>query len=64
MPYAHRMPLLPMLLLLLAPAARAGDWPGWRGPRGDGHSGEANIPTHWSATENVAWKVAVPGMGH
>ena len=50
--------------LLFASAAVAGEWPGWRGPRGDGHSDEPNIPTRWSATENVHWKVAVPGRGH
>jgi outer membrane protein assembly factor BamB len=54
---------VPLLAALAAPAA-AGDWPGWRGPRGDGHSDEKNIPTRWSETENVAWKVAVPGKGH
>jgi len=44
--------------------ATAEEWPGWRGPRGDGTSQEANIPTHWSGTENIAWKVPVPGTGH
>jgi outer membrane protein assembly factor BamB len=47
-----------------AAEARAENWPMWRGPRGDGSSEESSIPTHWSATENVAWKVAVPGVGH
>src|SRR5688572_13617035 len=53
-----------LLLSLLAPALRASDWPGWRGPRGDGHSDDTNLPTRWSDTENVAWKVPVPGKGH
>jgi hypothetical protein len=50
--------------------ARAGaapvteDWPQWRGPRGDGSSLEKNLPTHWSATENIAWKTEIPGKGH
>jgi outer membrane protein assembly factor BamB len=52
------------LFLLICPLARAGEWPGWRGPRGDGHSEETNIPTRWSETENIAWKVAIPGKGH
>src|SRR5437867_2952383 len=52
------------LLLVLCPFARAGEWPGWRGPRGDGHSDEKNLPTHWSDTDNIAWKVAIPGKGH
>src|SRR5439155_11841034 len=49
-------------------AGRAGDkradnWPGWRGPGGLGTSPEKNLPLRWSATENVRWKVAVPGAG-
>lgn len=40
------------------------DWPQWRGPRGDGSSLERDVPTHWSATEKIAWKAAVPGKGH
>src|SRR5688572_32731646 len=52
------------VLLTAAATARAGDWPGWRGPNGDGRSEEANLPTHWSATENVHWKTPIPGGGH
>jgi outer membrane protein assembly factor BamB len=44
--------------------APAGDWPAWRGPTGDGVSLDVAVPLTWSATENVAWKVAVPGVGH
>jgi outer membrane protein assembly factor BamB len=51
-------------LLLLATIARAEPWPGWRGPRGDGTSTEANVPVRWSSTDNVAWKVPIPGEGH
>lgn len=43
---------------------RAEDWPVWRGPRGDGSSLEKEVPTQWSATNNIAWKTAVPGEGH
>jgi outer membrane protein assembly factor BamB len=54
------------LLLLLAGAslARAESWPGWRGPRGDGTSAETDLPTTWSPTENVRWKVRLPGPGN
>lgn len=54
------------LLLILAPAAQAENWPGWRGPRGDGTSIEANVPTSWNAatSQNILWKVPVPGVGH
>jgi outer membrane protein assembly factor BamB len=41
----------------------AGDWPGWLGPNGDGFSSTA-APLRWSPTENVAWKIALPGVGH
>lgn len=52
------------LLILLSVSIRAENWPVWRGPRGDGSSAEKNIPVKWSATENVAWKAEVPGIGH
>jgi len=53
-----------MTTLVMAPQTDAEDWPGWRGPRGDGTSLEEGIPTEWSATENIAWKVPTPGVGH
>ena len=52
------------LLLMSSPLAIAGDWPGWRGPHGDGTSDETGLPLRWSQTENIAWKVAIPGKGH
>ncbi|SVC85539.1 uncharacterized protein METZ01_LOCUS338393, partial [marine metagenome] len=42
----------------------AENWPGWRGPRGDGTSTDKNVPTQWNSSENIAWKVAIPGKGH
>ncbi len=56
--------LLLLAMSVLVRSAQAENWPAWRGPRGDGTSDERNVPTHWSGTENVAWKVAVPGVGH
>jgi len=50
--------------LLIAAPARAENWPAWRGPRGDGTSLDKNPPIKWSATENIAWKTPVPGLGH
>ena len=44
--------------------AHAENWPQWRGPRLDGTSAEKKIPVHWSATNNVLWKTALPGAGH
>ena len=40
---------------------RAENWPQWRGPRLTGISNETQIATEWSATKNVAWRVALPG---
>ena len=52
-----------IVLGILAPPAHA-QWPELRGPTGDGHAPEeARPPLTWSETENVAWKVAVPGEG-
>lgn len=56
--------LLALTYAIAALAARAEDWPGFRGPRGDGSSTEKGLPIRWSGTENVAWKVPVPGRGH
>lgn len=42
----------------------AENWPGWRGPNGDGISAEKNLPTHWSKTENIAWRKPIAGEGH
>ena len=53
-----------LIVATLVAPSRAEDWPGWRGPRGDGTSLEQNIPTRWSATDNIAWKVRIPGAGH
>jgi outer membrane protein assembly factor BamB len=39
----------------------AENWPGWRGPQGNGISGEKNLPVEWSPTQNVAWKLPLPG---
>jgi outer membrane protein assembly factor BamB len=50
-------------LFCLAGFVRAENWPQWRGPNGDGISKESNLPTQWSATENIAWKLPLPGMG-
>ncbi len=39
-------------------------WPRLRGPDGQGTADEATLPLHWSATENVVWKVAIAGRGN
>ena len=41
--------------------AENGDWPHWRGPENNGISSETGLPASWSATENVKWRLALPG---
>ena len=38
-------------------------WPGFRGHGMSGIAPGSAVPEKWSATENVRWKVAVPGQG-
>ena len=40
------------------------NWHHWRGPHATGVAADANPPTTWSETENIRWKVAIPGIGH
>ena len=40
------------------------NWHHWRGPHATGVAVDANPPTTWSETENVRWKIAIPGVGH
>src|ERR1051325_1422987 len=63
--------VLPVAILLLALnlSAAAPDWPDFRGPHGDGHvsapgdSRLLGLPLHWSETNNVKWKTAIPFHG-
>jgi outer membrane protein assembly factor BamB len=53
------MSFLLALFVTFAPA----DWPKFRGPTADGHVPEQSVPIKWSETENVKWKVSIPGLG-
>jgi outer membrane protein assembly factor BamB len=60
------MPIIRLTLVLAVIAgvsAAAADWPHWRGPNGTGATSETNLPVRWSATENVAWKAPIGGLG-
>ena len=57
------MTRLLVVVLIVAPTAAA-DWPAFRGPAGDAAATDPSVPVRWTATENVAWKVPVPGVGH
>jgi outer membrane protein assembly factor BamB len=53
------------ILILLFPLMLVGvyaeNWPQFRGPNSQGRSSESGVALAWSATENVAWKTALPG---
>ena len=51
------------VLAFLSVFTSAKEWTKFRGPTGDGHVSVKSIPLKWSDTENVKWKVSVPGKG-
>ncbi len=55
-----------IILSLEVPSAQApegADWPQWRGPLATGAAPSGNPPLNWSQTENIRWKVPIPGRG-
>ena len=60
----HGRQLLAAVLLSLLSFINvfAGDWPQWRGPSLNGLSDERNLPERWDTAENIAWKLALPGL--
>jgi outer membrane protein assembly factor BamB len=56
---------LTFVALFLAAAVLEGgeNWTQFRGPNGSGLSGARDLPTHWSETEGVRWKVAIHDKG-
>lgn len=59
----RRFSVLASLLLFPSALLPAADWTGFRGPTGQGISEEKGLPVKWSSTENVVWKVDLPGPG-
>jgi outer membrane protein assembly factor BamB len=64
MPFPRIASLCVLLVAITVAGARADNWPAWRGPTGQGHTTEKNLPTKWSATENVKWKIDLPDTGN
>jgi outer membrane protein assembly factor BamB len=55
---------VPSWWFFLSVTARAGDnWPQFRGPHADGHSDSTGLPVKWSETQNIKWKIPIPGQG-
>jgi outer membrane protein assembly factor BamB len=66
MPTMRQILLLFAVTLVLGSMARsdqADNWPQFRGTAARGISDNPNLPERWSDTENVVWKVPVPGRG-
>lgn len=55
----------PLLFALVASPLllSAADWPQFRGPNRDGVSTDTGVPLKWSDTENMKWKLELPGPG-
>ena len=51
------------MLIAGAGALQAQNWPHWRGPAASGVSAETGLPSKWSATEGIAWKAPIRGLG-
>lgn len=62
-------PVIALAVLALGAAAIQADWPEFRGPWGNGHAAGSpdgktvGVPLHWSETNNVRWKTAIPHRG-
>ena len=57
-----RKPILSAVILIAVSCAAVGadNWPQWRGPELNGTSREKGLPVRWGATENIAWRLALP----
>jgi outer membrane protein assembly factor BamB len=59
-----RIPVAAILLAGSFAATAVGEtWPQFRGPDGQGHASTSGVPTEWSETTNVRWKVPIDGLG-
>ncbi len=52
-----------VLTTAAAAAPEVDNWPQWRGPLNTGVAPTANPPLTWSETNNIKWKVKIPGFG-
>ena len=55
--------LIPILLFAWTQASFADNWPQWRGPEGNSVAAKGDYPVEFSKTDNVLWKVKLPGPG-
>ena len=53
-----------LCLAILASPAPADNWPRFRGPNGSGIAGDKDVPVTFGTSENLIWKVPIPGVGN
>mgnify|MGYP006273420593 CR=1 FL=1 len=51
------------LSLLSSASVKAQEWARFRGVNGGGQSSVGDLPTRWSESENLVWKLDLPGEG-
>jgi hypothetical protein len=52
------------LVMLWLPAYAVGEnWPQFRGPGSRGVAIDSGLPDTWDTTQNVRWKIDIPGSG-
>ncbi len=62
-PHMKTSHALPALFCAIANISHAANWPQFRGPDGEAKSDDKNVPLKWSETENMKWKLDLPGAG-
>ena len=58
----RKMFVAALVLLSSLITVHAENWPHWRGPQRNGVSGETNLPTKWTQSEGVLWKLPMPAL--
>ena len=53
-----------LLGLMVSSSAAAADWTQFRGPGSRGISDDTDVPTEWSDTRNLKWRLELPGSGY
>lgn len=61
--WCHALMCVAFLCVSPVLCLRAADWPRFRGPAGVGVSSDSSVPTVWSDTKNLQWKLELPGKG-
>lgn len=59
--YLIRVRWIALVMSLCFGAVHAENWPHWRGPANNGISPETAVPVQWSKSQNVKWRLPLPG---